>query len=347
MSDKKYRIVSRNELDEAAWNAFVDGCTLAWANSRSEYIDSLMTWPALTDVSFAVVNNAGEISAVVACYVSRARFARLVPYNWLWCQGGFALGDALGKRAVAAAQEKILEHLEDLTRQYRALKIDAEVPPLTPILHQPDQSDRPLVNPLLSYNLENTLTQTCIVDLTQSVEDLQKDYRPSTRQEIRKVEDSDVNVRLATPHDLDAYYKLHLDTYQRTGARPHNYEFFEGIFTKMLSAGLVQIMIAHKGEQAVAAQNSAIYKGGALYWTGASRSDAGLGVNRYLLDRQIMKAKENGFTRYEVGEIFLIRNNPKLEGLSHYKRSFGGQLYPYYRGRRWRNRFAKALAVIF
>src|SRR5262249_11457463 len=81
-----------------------------------------------------------------------------------------------------------------------------------------------------------------------------------------------------------------------------------------------------------AAQNTALYKGGALYWTGASRSDKEAGDNRVLMDAQIMAARGSGCAHYETGEAFLYPHTPKERGLSHFQRSFGGELAPYYRG---------------
>ena len=79
---------------------------------------------------------------------------------------------------------------------------------------------------------------------------------------------------------------------------------------------------------------------GAIYWTGASISEKEGGENRLLFDAQIMAAREDGCLRYETGQAFVNSADSKEAGLSRFKRSFGAELFPFYRGVTISHRFA-------
>ena len=97
--------------------------------------------------------------------------------------------------------------------------------------------------------------------------------------------------------------------------------------------------------EAVAAHNTGRYKGAAVYWTGASRSEKTVGEGRILMHNQIRQAQEAGLEWFETGEAFPNLRNGKLKGLNDFKRSFGGSLYPVYKGRITVDRRLSALAA--
>ena len=100
------------------------------------------------------------------------------------------------------------------------------------------------------------------------------------------------------------------------------------------------LVFGERGGEVVAAQNTGLYKRGAIYWTGASISEKEGGENRLLFDAQIMAAREDGCLRYETGQAFVNSADSKEAGLSRFKRSFGAELFPFYRGVTISHRFA-------
>jgi lipid II:glycine glycyltransferase (peptidoglycan interpeptide bridge formation enzyme) len=150
---------------------------------------------------------------------------------------------------------------------------------------------------------------------------------------LRKASQFDIRLREAAgPKDIDIYYRLHLETYSRTAAKPHPLEYFQAIFEKFQPRGLARILFAERRGDVVAAQNTGRYKAGAVYWTGASISEKEGGENRLLFDAQIMAARDDGCARYETGQAFVNSTDAKELGLSRFKRSFGAEMHPFYRG---------------
>ena len=67
---------------------------------------------------------------------------------------------------------------------------------------------------------ENNLTQTWVVDLRGGREAAWDMMEGRARTAVRKAEKAGVTVREASQEDLTIYYRLHQETYRRTGVRP-------------------------------------------------------------------------------------------------------------------------------
>jgi len=191
----------------------------------------------------------------------------------------------------------------------------------------------PRVNPLLYLGCENTQTQTWVVDLRPTEEQLRRAYAEGTREELRKIQRETYQVRTAERADLEIYYELHRITYQRSGKPPHPITYFEHIFDHFVSKGFCRIVFFMQNGEVLAAQNTVLYKNAAHYWTAASKLDKPGGANRLLMDEQIMFAKQHGIEWFESGEAFPQLAGGKYKGISDYKKSFGSVLYPFFKGR--------------
>jgi len=68
-------------------------------------------------------------------------------------------------------------------------------------------------------------------------------------------------------------------------------------------------------------------------WTAAGLPRAAqIGANNLLHWKAIQYAHSHGGLFYESGEAFPGAKDGKEKGLNDFKKSFGGELYPYYRG---------------
>jgi hypothetical protein len=327
----------RGDVTQEHWDAFVEASDEAWFWHRWDFIDAFSERPGTQDVSFALADGRGELLAILPAHrivrvVANVPFVRLMSYGWAACAA----------KLPASEREKVLSALHDHLLQLIAAKntivAEAQIASLTPSLNG---TAAPRVNPLILAGFENSQTETWIVDLACAPEDIRRRYSDTTRYEIRRASRSEFRLREAAgPKDIDIYYRVHLETCARTGAQPNPHRYFQAIFEKCQPRGLARILFLERQGEVVAAQNTALYKGGALYWTGASISDKGGGDNRLLMDAQIMAARQDGCTRYETGQAFVNPATAKEGGLSHFKRSFGAELYPFYRGMRYSPRLS-------
>ena len=328
------QVKSRTEISPTDWNAFVDSCDEAWLWHRFELQDAIATWPGKSDLSFAILdeNSGNDIVAVVPLHLIEGRIVRIFRRNKLDSLGGVVVRNNLGQKNRRKIWQVTLEQLRILAKKYNVVQINLALSPLAPAFRG---ECCPRVNPLLQWRCQNTLTQTWVVDLRPGIEQLWQALEGRARTAIRKAEKTDVQVRVANrPGDLEIYYDLHCQTYRRTGVSPHPKAYFEAIWRNFVNNGLAYILFAERGNEVIAAENFGVYKQAAIYWTGAA-SDAGLAFNaNSLLQWTAMQwMVQQGLCWYETGEAFPGATAGKLKGLNDFKKSFGGQLYPYYRGR--------------
>jgi hypothetical protein len=133
---------------------------------------------------------------------------------------------------------------------------------------------------------------------------------------------------------LDEYYRVHVETYHRTGVRPHPRAYFAGIATTIAKDGHAVLWVGRDASNhPVAFHNCARFRDGSLYWTGCCEtSHLPSGVNYLLFWHALAGAQEDGCGWYETGEAFPNTDDSKLKGLTLFKAKFGGELYRYYRG---------------
>ena len=324
---------TRIETGRDAWQAFVEASEEAWLWHHYDLQDALAAWPGRHDLSFAVhdPDAGGRIVAIVPLHLQEGRAAGFLRWDVLDSLGGPAcqngLGTAYKRKVLAVARDS----LASLARRHDAVKIDLALSPMAPALRGPAC---PRANPLLDLGCENTLTHTWVTDLCRPPEAIRAAYSTLTKRELRAAQLSPYEIREAAgAADLATYYELHCRTYHRTGAIPHPLRYFQIIFEEFVPAGLSRVVFLVREGRVLAAQNTGRFKGACVYWTGASCSDRDGGENRLLFDEQIFHAADHGFTWYELGEAFPNVEQGKLKGLNDFKRSFGGSLYPYYRGR--------------
>lgn len=327
-----FRVAARKDVGSEAWDAIVEASDDAWLWHRYDFQDALATWPGSSDESFTLTA-ADEKQALALVPLRRItkRVAGMLPVHILESFGGPPLRNGLGearRRAVLAAVRN-----EIGARMRRGICIEARIslPPMAPALRG---ESCPRVNPLLDMGCSNTLTQTWVVDLRGGREAAWTQMEGRARTAVRKAEKAGVTVREANKTDRQIYYRLHQETYRRTGVPPHSEAYFGAIWDRFLGNGLARVWIAELNGEAVAGENFGVYKQAAIYWTGAA-SAKGLEVeaNSLLQWTAMQWMIDNGVEWYETGEAFPQHRAGKEKGLNDFKKSFGGTLYPYYKGR--------------
>lgn len=331
MTSSSLRCIDRQSIGRNDWNSFVDSSSEAWLWHRYETQDALQHWRGREDISFMIIDSADGIVCMVPLHVVSARRAPILT-SIIDSLGGPAFRDGISVRVRRRTQEYLRDVLLTLSSKRACNEITLSIASLTPFV----RGERcPRVNPLLELGCENTLSQTWVIDIRRGKAALWNSFEGRARTAIRKAEKLGVTVRLADqPDDLDRYYKLHCETYCRTGVTPHPKAYFEAIWRDFFSQGLARIWFAEVDGKVLAAENFGVFKGAAIYWTGAASTEGlEVGANPLLQWTAMQWMADAGVDWYETGEAFPNAPAGKARGLSDFKKSFGGELYPYYKGR--------------
>ncbi len=331
-----FQIIQRKDCDRSTWDAAADGFSTAWAWHRSEMLDARTTWKRTEDFSFCVCDpaNGKKIVAIVPLVLVRSRFMHFLLGGHLESTGAPALDPDLPRRSLKKVQECILDTVEGYTAANRLRRTDFSIAPLSPELRT---IDRPFPNPLCFLGAKDASTQSWMLKLNVGGgdEELWRGLEHRSRKQINKAERAGLVAEIFTPNlqILESYYELHLQTCRRNGISPHRKEYFSAIFQSVAQQGLCKTCVVRAEGKVLTIQNFLIYKAGALYWTVASSDDAlNLCANDYGMWAAIKYLRAMGMEYLECGEAFPAVLEGKQRGLNDFKRSFGGQLFPYYRG---------------
>jgi hypothetical protein len=325
------RHISWHDAGPLAWNELVESSDEAWLFHRYEFMEVFSTWRGVINRSFALSDpeQKDTLVAIIPAY-----------------QHDLHALDSMGSPIVTPSiigkrRQTILTYAHDrlytIAKENSVNVVRSSLLPSTPCIRF---IACPRVNPLLSYGYTNTLTQTYTIDLQQPLENIWNNLKPYCRTHIRKAEKEGCTVRLAeaTEQDLTTYYDLHVTTYTRTGVTPHPRAYFEGIWKHFVATGRALVFFAEKDGKVLAADNEAWYKKSMSGWTAAGLPEAAqIGANNLLHWTAIQYAHANGGVFYESGEAFPGAKDGKEKGLNDFKKSFGGELYPLYRGEKMVN----------
>ena len=250
---RRPKFVLRSEVGRDKWDSFVDASDEAWLWHRYDFIDALGTWPTYQDASFGLMDDRGTLVAAMPLHCRAQRYMHLLPIVRLASLGGPALAPHLQSLTRWKMRSHLKEHLQNLITKNNAVALEVQLAPLAPWLHGPSP---PKINPLIIEGMENRQTETWMIDLSDTPDNIRKRYSELTRRELRKAARQTLRVREASgPRDLERYYRLHLETYARTGATAHPIDYFQAIFEKFQAQGLARIVFAERGGEVVAAQN--------------------------------------------------------------------------------------------
>jgi dTDP-4-amino-4,6-dideoxygalactose transaminase len=215
--------------------------------------------------------------------------------------------------------------------QLDAVTFDAALDPTSRIARESPHG----VNPLLEYGLLDVSSHTRLLDLTASEEALLAQMSQDARQQIKRARAEGYSVRrVEWPAMLDDYYRVHAETYQRTGVLQHPREYFAGIARHRGKNGRAALWAGFAPDgRVVAFHNDARSHGASHYHTGCCETDAlKSGINYLLFWEAIAGAKADGCVWYEIGEVFPNVAEGKERGLTVFKSKFGGEIHRLFRG---------------
>jgi hypothetical protein len=330
--ERGFVAVSRSEIGADRWNAFAEKSPSAWLWHRYDLSEIWGEWNKREDKSFALISRSNsEIVATVPTFLDGGRIAKWFPWNSLHVLGGPAIDPQVPRKMRTEVCETIAQHLETMARANQVQEVKYSLAPMTPNIRG---EACPRINPLWEFGCANAVGQTWVCDLRKSKDDLWRGIGKGAKSSISKAQKLGVQVRQANGSaDLDAYYRLHCETYSRTGKGADPRVHFEMIWKNFVDRKLAVVFLAEHEGAVVGAAKLAVYKKGAWYWTGGSNA-AGLnaGANALIQWHAIQWMVDNGVEWYEVGEAHLGLKNNKLKQISDFKKDFGGELYPLFKG---------------
>jgi hypothetical protein len=328
-----FNLVSRPDAGIESWNQSADMFLDAWIWHRWEAIDAYATWPNTDDVSFALLDpTTNQPVALVPMLRVAGRWPARRLTSRLESIGGPAYAPTLSPRQRSNAERDVRNGLLDLARKEGAHRIELAMAPLAPARNGDASSN---VNPLAMLGCAEASTQSWILDLAgRDQDELWRNLEHRVRKTVNKAERGGVTVRDAGPKDLTDYLRLHHSASVRNGLPIKPPAYFETIFETFLTHDLATgfCAVAPDG-RTIAIHIFAVYKQAALYWVVASDEEAlTSGANDLVQWHAIKAFAAQGLARYECGEAFPGAPAGKRRRISDFKKGFGGDLAPYYRG---------------
>jgi hypothetical protein len=337
-------IVPFSEVEPGEWDAAAEASSSAWVWHLSPVVEGLAAWPRHSNRSFAIRTADGSLVAIAPFVKVSDKLIRVLDASRLHSIGGPAIRDGLAKKLRRQVVETMVAAIDDILLKEKASWAEAMVAPVTPsVLNSPVTA-----GPLAELGFADCSRLTWMVELGREEESVRAGYSQLTRRLLRRAAEEPFEIREASgAADCCLYYRLYEETCARTGAAQLPPAYMEAIFRSVVPSGRARILFLVRKGAVVAAQNTGIWKGGALYWTGASLDERGGGDNRLLFDAQIIGARSAGCRYYDTGQAYPFSNDPKERGLSDFKSSFGATLCRFPHGRRLvRSRSGRMLAGI-
>jgi CelD/BcsL family acetyltransferase involved in cellulose biosynthesis len=149
--------------------------------------------------------------------------------------------------------------------------------------------------------------------------------RRDSRQSIQRARRDGVDVRLTRSRgDLDAFYRLHVQTRRRLGVPVQPRHFMDDLWARVIEPGLGFAVIASAGTTPISGAIFLAWNGRVIYKYSAS--DAAyrkLRPNKLVVWTAMEWACRNGYREFDYGKTDFVD-----EGLRDFKRSFGSLEIP-------------------
>lgn len=320
------------EYPEKEWMALLDLSDDVWLYHSLSWMNMTANVYSLKNHYFIASENGSVIGALpVQVFRNGIWPIRInaAHSTYMGSSGPFCLRDLpRGKKELI-----YLELTRSLIKWAKENSIDNIYCSLSPLSYS-NTNNNSGINPLVLSGWRDTSTHTRIIDLNKSEEDLLKGITKDARQQIKKTSSKGYYVkRVNWTTILNTYYDVHKETYNRTGVKPHPFEYFKTIAALGENNNAVLWAGFDRSGKPVAFHNDGRYREGSHYWTGCCETEhLGSGINYLLFWESIKGAKRDGCRYYNIGEVFPNVNKGKLNGLTIFKSKFGGELYRFYKG---------------
>lgn len=302
-----------NELDTAAWRAFVEKNPAGNVFHTPEMFEVFDRTPGYTPALWACVDETGQILAL------------LLPVQ-ITLKGGIMR--RLTTRAVAygsilydqssAGHQAVVTLLESYTRHAGSSLLFTELRNL---------SDHQAVQPLLQqcgFVYEDHLDY--LIDLTLPIDTLWRNMKRKARQDVRKAEKCDylTVAEATTREELAVNYELIRKTYTNIHVPMPDFALFENLFDVLFPKGMIYCPIVYSDGQPAVADVDLVYKGVIYGWyTGMDRQFGSQNPSELLRWRLIEWGVNNGCRVLDFGGAGKPSDEYRVRD---FKAKFGGEL---------------------
>ena len=172
------------------------------------------------------------------------------------------------------------------------------------------------------------------LDLRPSEEELQADFKPKWRYNIRLADRKGVTVQTnCTKADLQTFYNLLKVTAERDGFLVRSYEYFEAMWNLLVPNKMGKLFLTHVDGEAISGAFCTLFGPVCCYTYGASAN-----VHREKMPNHLMQwtmirwARDHGFQLYDFRGVSPRHVDPehdRLAGLNQFKAGFGAEFVEY------------------
>jgi len=320
----EYQVRVSEDINDSKWDEFVaktqDGHhvqTSLWAQ-----VKSVLKWKTVR----IIVNEQDRIVAG-----GQLLFRSVTPFVTV---AYLTKGPVLGSEGKAVA-EAIIQHAIQISQANHAQMLviqppnfDKETAPLLPVCgFQPS-------------SLDLAPTASVVIDLTQTQDQILKQMKRQTRQNILRSEREEITVREGGEDDVPTFYRLHTVTSQRQKFVPYSLEYFMQMWRILEPYGYIKLFLAEYKSESVSALlvvpfgETVIPK--ILGWSGLYPERR---PNDAVFWAAIQWGKVHEYKYFDfegisrAGALALLSGNPLPESRKHspdfLKLGFGGQIVLY------------------
>jgi GNAT acetyltransferase-like protein len=313
------------------WDSLVRCSADGWVFSLAGWQRLILTvveW-RLEDRSFALAADGRLVGVMPLQY----RPADRVMGSSGWGGSGPVAAGWLSPGQRRSVLKRLLAHAATLARDHDAEELSFSLSPVT----QTSRDAPWQVNPFADDGFDDRSGLSRVIALARDETELWRDVSETARQAVRKARAVGCSVSPGGwAEELYDYYRLHEETYRRTGVTPHPRAYFEGIAKEFSGSEQFVLWVCRDGTgRPIAYHNTARFGEGAHYHTGCSAREAlDNGANYLLFWEALLGMRERGVHWYDAGEVFPGASAGKQHGLSVFKTKFGGENHRLFRSAR-------------
>ncbi|MEO5895024.1 MAG: GNAT family N-acetyltransferase [Vicinamibacterales bacterium] len=309
---------------QGEWDAFVARHPHAAYGHLSAQFGVAAETPGLRNVSLLVRDHRAVI-AVLPLFVRERHALRVVRVRELTSGGIFPGGPLISPTLQGKAATAVLDVLlNTVAARAEVLKVDDVV-----ITHPHVVGAQPSIvrfgySPLLHYGYAARTGVGLLLDLSCSPDKLATGRRSGCRQSINKAYASGATVAIMA--DRAQWLACHELNVQTLGHLAYSERQMAAIWDGFIAAGHATAHATYVDGRVAAVTVTVHFNKSAYYWIGLNRRPLPLpGAGHLALWTAILHAQSQGCGHFELGSLDF--ENPKNQGISQFKQSFGGSAH--------------------